>query len=151
MLLDCGVRAYKRSCDFVHAETAEDVEHKGDLRFLGQARMTTRKHHPQQVVLYCARRKELFNNRRERPLAPDQTAQLRLKGPSGTLTPESIDRAILRRGHEPGGWILRHAAKLPYFESPAEGVLHDVFCQCQIMRPKDTRQCGDHSPGFVAE
>jgi hypothetical protein len=113
--------------------------------------VTTRKHHPQQVVLDGARREELFNRGRKRPLALDQSAQLRLKGSSRTLTPEEIDGAVLGRGHEPGGWILRHATNLPHVKRTAEGVLHHIFCQCEIVRSEDARQRGDHPPRFMPE
>jgi hypothetical protein len=64
------VRGYKSSGGFIDAETAEDIDH-GDLRFLGQAGMTTGKHHPQQVVIDLVRGKELFARGRERPIALD--------------------------------------------------------------------------------
>jgi hypothetical protein len=56
---------------------------------------------------------------------------------------------VLCGGHKPRGGVLRHIAKFPHLKRTAEGVLHDVFCQCEIVDSKDARQRGDYAPGFV--
>jgi hypothetical protein len=126
------------------------MEHERDLRFLGESRMTTGKHHPQQVVSNCVRCKEFFNCWSESPFTLDEPAQLGLKSASCPLTPKDIYGTILggRMSQADG---FSGTTNFPHFKRTAEGVLHDVFCQREIVRSKDARQRGDHPPRFMPE
>src|SRR5260370_41705524 len=58
---------------------------------------------------------------------------------------------MLRGGHQPCGWVVRHAAKFPDLERAAEGVLHHVLCQREVLDAEDARQRGAHPPRFPPE
>lgn len=58
---------------------------------------------------------------------------------------------MLRGGHEPRRGILGDAAELPHLQRAAEGVLHHVFCQREVLDAEDARQRGDHPPRFPPE
>src|SRR5262249_9495069 len=68
-----------------------------------------------------------------------------------SLTPQHVERTVLGRGHQPGRRILRHTMEFPHFQRAAEGVLHDVFRQREIVDSKDASQGRDHPARFVAE
>ena len=87
----------------------------------------------------------------ERPLAFEERPEFGRKGARGALAAQDVERAVLRGGHQPRGRIFRHAAEFPHLERAAEGVLHDVFCQREVVDSEDARQRGDHAPGFAAE
>src|SRR5437588_5578590 len=135
--------------DFVHAEAAEDVQHQRDLSFFGKARMAAGKYHAKLIVADALRREHFLDRRSERPLAFEQTAELGGKGARRALAPQEVERAVFCRGHQPSRGILGNAAEFPDLERAAEGVLHDVFCQREVVHPEDARERGDHAPGFA--
>src|SRR5437899_3218945 len=47
------------------------------------------------------------------------------------------------------GGVLRQSAEFPHLERAAEGVLHHVFRQREVLDSKDARQRGDHAPRFA--
>src|SRR5262249_47072271 len=49
------------------------------------------------------------------------------------------------------GRVLGDTAELPHLQRTAEGVLHDVFRQRQVVDPEDARQRGDDAPRFAPE
>ena len=81
----------------------------------------------------------------------EEAAQLGREGAGGAFAAEDVERAILGRGHQPGGGIFRHAAKLPDFQRAAEGVLHHVFCQREVVHAEDSGQRGHHAACFASE
>src|SRR6516165_12602201 len=113
--------------------------------------MTAGEHHAQQIVFDRVRGKEFLDDRGECPLALQKPAQLRRKGASRALAPQDVQCAILRGGHEPRRRVFRQPANSPHLQRAAEGVLHDVLCQREVVDPKDARQRGDHAPRLVSE
>ena len=85
------------------------------------------------------------------PLAFEQAPEFGREGARGALAAQHVERAVFRGGHQPGGWVLRHAAEFPDLQRAAEGVLDDVFRQREVVDSEDARQSGDHPPGFAAE
>ena len=77
------------------------------------------------------------------------TTPFRMRSRRAALAPQNVERTVLCGGHQPRGGILRHTAEFPHLKRTAEGVLHDVFCQCEVMDSKDARQRGDQAPGFA--
>ncbi len=150
-LLDRRAAGEERGRDLAGAKPAEDVEDQRDLGVFGKPRMTAGKHHPQLLVADRAGGECLLDNRRARPLGLEQPAQLRRERPGRTLAAQDVERPILRGGHQPGTGILRDAARLPHLQRAAEGVLHDVFCQRQVVHPEEARERGDHAPRLAAE
>ena len=110
-----------------------------------------RKHHAQLIVSYGRWAKFLFDCRRERPFAFKLACQFRSKSPGCSLASQDIDCTVLSRRHEPRGWVLRYASELPDLKCPAEGFLHHVFCQAEIVNSEYARQRGDHSDRFMSE
>jgi hypothetical protein len=49
----------------------------------------------------------------------------------------------------PGGWIFGHAAEFPPLHGAAEGILHDILCQREVVDTEDPRESGYHPPGFA--
>ena len=47
--------------------------------------------------------------------------------------------------------VFRHASELPDFERPAEGILHYLFCQGEIVNAEDAGQGGDPAARIVPE
>src|SRR5208282_3393095 len=113
--------------------------------------MAAGEHHAKQIVFYCARCKEFLNDRGECPFALKKPAQLRRKGACRALAPQDVQCAVLCSGHEPGRRVLRHAANSPHLQRAAEGVLHDVLRQREVVDAKDARQRGDHPPRLAPE
>src|SRR5215472_9419167 len=60
-LLHRCVGTHKRSGHFVHAKTAQDVQHERDLCFLGKPGMTAEEHHAKLAILDGMCAKELFH------------------------------------------------------------------------------------------
>ena len=58
------------------------------------------------------------------------------------LATQNVERAVLRRRHQPRRWILRHAAELPHLECATERVLHHVLRQREVV---DAEQIGSAS------
>ena len=143
-LLDAGMRADEGAGDLVDAEAAQDVQHERDLRRFRQARMTARKHHAQLIVPERFLREQLL-------VGLEHPGQLRCERPGGALAPQRVERTVLRGSHEPRRGIVRHAPKRPHLEGAAEGVLHDVFRQRQVLDAEDARQRGDQPPRFPPE
>src|SRR5262249_2429705 len=107
-LLNCSVRTDQCAREFIHAEATKNVEHECDLRLLGEVRVTTGEHHPQQVVFNRVRRECFFNHRSERPFTFQQTSQFRREGAGCPLAAEQVKGAVFCRGHQPGGRVFRH-------------------------------------------
>src|SRR5262249_61731965 len=85
------------------------------------------------------------------PSPPPQPPHLRRKGARRAPPPQDIDGAVLGRCHEPRRRVLGHTSELPHFQRPAEGVLYNVLCQCQVVDPEDAHQRGYHAPRFAPE
>ena len=54
-----------------------------------------------------------------------------------------IDRAVLRRGHQPGAGVIRDARLRPLFECGNESVLRELFGNTDIAH--NARKAGDNS------
>src|SRR5215467_55704 len=127
------------------------MENQGDLRLLSKAGMTAREHHPQQVIFDGVRREDFLDDRDERPLALKEPPKLRGERARRAPTPQDIKSAIFRRGHKPSGRILGHAAEFPHLHRTAEGILHHVFRQREVMDSENPREGGHHPPRFTAK
>ena len=127
------------------------MEHERDLRFLRKPRMAAGEHHPKLIVFDRVRSKQLLDDGGERPFAFEQLPQLWREGARGALAPQDVERAVLCGGHEPRGGVFRHSAEFPHLKRTAEGVLHDVFRQREVVDSKDARQRGDYAPRFAPE
>ena len=127
------------------------MQHQRHPRILTQPRMAAGEHHAQLIVLDRVRLEDLVDGRHQRPLALDHPRQLRRIGPRGPLPPQNVDRAMLRRCHQPRRRVRRHAAELPHLDRAAEGVLDHVFCQREVVHPEESRQCDHHPPRLVPE
>src|SRR5580704_2447633 len=113
--------------------------------------MATGKHHTELIVLDGGRAEKLLDRGRDGPFAFEEASQLGSKRARGALAAKDVQNTVFGRGHEPGGWVFRHAAELPDLQRAAEGVLNDVFRQREVVDSEDARQSGDHPPGFPAE
>ena len=87
----------------------------------------------------------------QRPLALEEAAELGRVSACGALSPQNIQRAMLRCGHQPCGRVRWHPTELPDLDCAAEGVLDDVFCQREVVDAEETGERNHHSPGFVPE
>src|SRR5262249_39460176 len=67
------------------------------------------------------------------------------------LVAEYVNRPVFCGGHQPGGRIVRQAPQLPDLERPAEGVLHDVLRQRQVMNAEHASEGGDHPSRLAPE
>jgi hypothetical protein len=150
-LLDGVVRADECSGHLVHAEAAEDVQDQRDLGLLGKPRRAAGEHHAQLIVLDLLRGEKLLDGRGQRPFAFEQPAELGCEGAGRALAPQDVERTVFRGQHQPGRGILGHASEFPDLQRAAEGVLHDVFRQCQVVDSEDARERGDDAPRFPAE
>src|SRR2546421_10092540 len=54
-----------------------------------------------------------------------------------------VDRAVLRRGHEPGAWVVRDARLGPLFERGDESVLRELLGKADVAH--NAREAGDDS------
>src|SRR5574337_484594 len=69
----------------------------------------------------------------------------------GAFAPQDVERSVFCGGHEPRGGVLRQSAEFPHLKRTTEGVLHDIFRQCEVVDSEDARQRGDHAPRFAPE
>ena len=143
--------AHKRAGYFIHAEAAQNMQHQRHLRLLGQSRMAAGEHHAQLIVFDRVRREEFFDGGPQRPFGFEPARQFRRESQRGALAPQNIERTILRRRHQPRRRIFRRAAKFPNFQRAAEGVLHHVFCQRQIVNSENSRKRGHHAARLAPE
>src|SRR5215467_12186388 len=111
--------------------------------------MAAREHHPKLAVFDRLRFELLLDSRRERPFTLEQPPQLWCELTRGAFAAQHVERAVLRRGHEPRGRVFRHTPEFPHFQRAAEGVLHNVFCQREVMHSKNARQRGNDAPRFA--
>jgi len=125
------------------------VQYERDLSFLGQPRMAAGEHHPKLIVFDRVCSKKLLDDGGEGPLAFEQLPQLWRESARGALAPQDVESAVLCGGHEPCGRVLRQSAEFTHLERAAEGVLHDVFRQREVVNSKDARQRGDHARRFA--
>src|SRR5262249_33848971 len=133
------------------AKAAQNMEHEGDPGFLRKPRMAAGEHHAQLIVFDGVGAKKFFDDRCDGPFAFEESAQFWGKSASRALAPQHVERAVLCGGHQPRGGIFRYTAEFPNFKRTAEGVLYDVFCQCEVVDAKDARQCSDQTPRFAPE
>ena len=141
--------AHERIRDFMDAKAAQDVQHERDLRLLRKPRMAAGEHHAKLIVFDRVCSKKLLDNGGDSPFAFEQSPQLWREGARGAFAPQDVESAILCGGHEPRGGVLRHTAEFPHLQRTAEGVLHDVFRQCEVVDSKDARQRGNYAPRFA--
>src|SRR5215831_11139571 len=149
--LNCGVAADEGARDLVYAEAPQDVENERNLCLLGQARLAAGEHHAKEVVLDRVRRKELFDGGGECPLAVQQASQLRREGSRRALAPQNVECPVLRGRQQPCGRVVRHTTEFPHLQRAAEGVLHDVFCQREVVHAEHPGERGDHAPRLAPE
>ncbi len=88
---------------------------------------------------------------RERPFALEKPPQFGRERARRSLAPQDIERAVLRGRHQPGGRIFRHAAEFPHLHRAAEGILHGILSQREVVDPEDPRQRGDHASRIAPE
>ena len=93
----------------------------------------------------------LFHRWSERPLRVELPLDLGRKAARGALPPQEVERAILRRLHQPCRRILGHAVELPRLQRAAEGVLDDVFRQRQIVDSEHAGEDRDQPARLVPE
>ena len=149
--LDGRVGAHEGARDLVHAETARQLKHEHDLRGFRKLRMAAGEHQPQLVVGDSDRIENFFDRIGDRPLGLQQASQVRCERSCRALAPQNVESAILCRLHQPRRRILRNAAEFPNLQRAAEGVLHDVFCQREVVKTEHARERCDHPSRFVAE
>jgi len=77
--LDRRRRAQKGMGDLTSPEALQDVQNQRNLSFFRDLRMTTGEHHPQLVVADSSFTQKLGDQRHQRPLALELTAQVRRK------------------------------------------------------------------------
>ena len=53
------------------------------------------------------------------------------------LAPHDVQGGVLWRGHQPSRRIVRHAANAPRLHRAAEGVLHHVLCQREVVNAEN--------------
>jgi len=73
------------------------------------------------------------------------------KHPGRALPAKHVDRPVLCRRHQPRRGILRESAEGPHLHRAAEGVLHDVFRQREVVDAEYARERGNHAPRFPTE
>ena len=131
----------------------KEVAPERDLGDLRQLRMTAGKHQAQLVAANRRRAEGLGYGWRERPFAfqPEPEPELRRVGAGGAFAAQNVERAMLRRGHQPRGWILRHAVQLPHLDCPYERVLHHILGEREIVDAEQSRERGDHPSRFPTE
>jgi hypothetical protein len=113
--------------------------------------MAARKHHPQHAVPNRARLELLLYRGSQRPLAFNPSPHFRSECAGRPLPAHRVQRAVLRRRHQPRRRILRQSAHLPRFHRAAEGVLHNVFRQRKVLYPEDPRERRHHSSRLAAK
>jgi len=150
-LLDRRASRQKGTGNLLRPEPAQNVEHQRDLHFFLETRIAAREHHAQLFVADDLRGEGFVDDGSERPLALEQSRELGCEMRRGALAANDVEGAILCGGHEPRGWIVRHAAHLPDLERATEGILHHVFGQRQVVHAEDAGERGDHARGFAAE
>ena len=65
------------------------------------------------------------------------------------LAPDAVDRAVARRGDDPGSGIARHAVARPALERRGEGVLHRVLGELEVA--EDAGEDRDRMAPLLAE
>ena len=136
----------------VGREAAQQRQDQRDLRVLGDVRMTAREHHPQLVV--SERGRQVRHRRsgiRVRPLGIRLAADLRSESPGGAVPAQLADRAVARRGHQPGRGIVRHAPEGPHLHRHGERLLHGVLGERQVVDAEHPDQRRDEPARFAAE
>src|SRR5262249_6868157 len=122
-----------------------------ELRVFGKLRMTAREHHPQLLVANDAGLECLVNRGAERPLTREMPGELGCERERRALTPHPIERAVLRRRHQPRRRVLRYAADFPHLERAAKGILRNVLGERQIVHAEDSRKRGDEPARLTPE
>jgi hypothetical protein len=150
-LLDRGTARQERSSDLGRSEAAQHVQDQGELRFFGQARLAAGKHHAQLLVAHDSGRKRLVQQGRQLLLGVERAAQLRRERSRRALAPQAIQRAVLRRRHQPPGRVVGYALRLPRFQGAAQGVLHHVFRELQLVQSEQARERRDHARRLASE
>ena len=56
------------------------------------------------------------------------------------ISPQQVDRAMLRRAHQPGARFVRDARLRPLLEGGHQGILRELFCEADVANdPRQTR------------
>src|SRR5688572_4373627 len=132
-------------------KAAQDVQDEDDLSLFREARVATREHHPQLVVADGLGLEQAVEGGTDGPLALEQLADLGGERARGALAAQDVERAILGGGHQPRRGVVGHSAELPDLERAAEGVLHDVLRQREVVHSEHAGERGDHAPRFTPE
>src|SRR5205823_717196 len=67
--------------------------------------------------------------------------ELDMLAPEQLLPLEVVDGVMLRRGHEPGAWVLRHPRLRPLLERGDERVLRELLGETDVAH--DARETAD--------
>src|SRR5262249_10508514 len=121
----------KRARDLVRRQPADQSQRQRNARFRREHRMAGREHETQQVVtdVLVESSIEVWGLLLVH-LAPDLLV-LALDQPGA---PPCIERAVLRRGHEPGARIVGNAPFGPSLERCDESILRELLRSADVAR-----------------
>ena len=141
---DGRLRDEERPRDLLGRQAAEQAERERDARLGGEHRMAGREDEPQQVVadVVVERRVEIRHGHLCSRL--ELAAELLVLALEPLVSPQEIDGAMLRGGHEPGARVVRDARLRPLLERGDQRILRQVLGQTDVAH--DPRQTGDE-PG----
>jgi hypothetical protein len=110
--------------------------------------MARREHQPQQVVSHVVVYRRVEIGCRSILLVAELVAELLVLAIEQRAPAELIDRAVFRRGHEPGSRIVRDTRLWPLLKGRDQRVLREVFGQAHVADASG--QSGDEPGGFDA-
>ena len=103
--------------------------------------MTGREHEAQEVIAdIIVNHTVEFRHGRLLP-ALELVAKLLVLALDPLVSPEEFDGTMLRRGHEPGAWVVWNARLRPLLESSHESILREVLGNADIAH--NSRETGD--------
>lgn len=130
-LRDGGLRDEERAGDLVRLEAAEQTQRERDARLRREHRVAGREHEPEQVVAHVVVDRRL--DVRRAPLGVVQVAaELGVLARQHLRAPRVVERAVLRRGHEPSPGPLRHALRRPALQRRHERVLGELLGDADV-------------------
>ena len=119
---------------------------RSDLDVLGETQVAAREHHPKLVVPERVREKERVHGGPERPLALERATELRREPLRRALTPQDVDRAVLRGDDEERRVMPGDTPVAPHLEGVGERILDDVLREGEVLHTEDSRQDDHQAP-----
>ena len=143
---DSRLRHEECTRDLLGRQTSEQAEGERDPRLRRENRMAGREHQAQEVVSDVIVDRAVEIRHGHLLLCIELATKFLVLALEELFSAEQVDRTMLRRGHQPGAWVVRDPRLRPLLQRGDEGILCELLGKTDVAH--DPRETGDDFGGL---